>query len=706
MTWRLCKLVTRCRSQRVVRDAVVYKKVRYVSYFVDLVSSEHPQMAVQFVITISFLVLLTYGLAEAAPISQPGCKTRCGKVSIPYPFGIGPGCYMDDWFQIVCNQTGAFLKKSNMEVLEISSNDAYWSNNEVRVKNSIISSDPSCPSKSSGGGMNIKESPFVFSEEMNTFISVGCNNLATIVGADPVVFGCKSHCNNSSMNGESNSCSGLKCCESTIPSGLQVSSVDFKNIDDNFTRSSGDDKNFPEGCKYAFLVEADWFSSHMNHSFAVEKIDFIPVVLDWKIYEWMNNSHEMLESFNNRQDFYCDFYINNRYIHTMDRFVPNLISNFSSFSCGCMPGYKGNPYLPTGCDDINECADPNLNSCPIKWDCQNTIGSYHCGKTKNIIIGISTCIGGLVLLITMWRLYKMKKKRNEIKLKKRFFKRNGGLLLQQQLSSSEHNIQHTKLFTSQGLEKATDQFNESRILGKGGQGMVYKGMLTDGSITAIKKCNIVDEGNLEQFINEIIILSHINHRNVVKLVGCCLETEIPLLVYEFIPNGTLSQYLHEESEEFPLTWDMRLRIAKEVAGALSYLHSAASLPIYHRDIKSTNILLDDKYRAKIADFGTSSFGVVLAELLTGEKPVSLVRLQESRSLATYFTLSMEEDFLFDILDARVKKEGDIQEIMVVAELTKRCLELNGKRRPTMREVTKELEGVRKSFNGQENCEKV
>ena len=337
----------------------------------------------------------------------------------------------------------------------------------------------------------------------------------------------------------------------------------------------------------------------------------------------------------------------------------------------------------------------------------------------------------------------MIKRRSEIKLKKKFFKRNGGLLLQQQLSSSEHNVQNTKLFNSKELDTATDQFNESRILGKGGQGTVYKGMLTDGRIVAIKKCNIVDEGNLEQFINEIIILSQINHRNVVKLLGCCLETEVPLLVYEFIPNGTLSQYLHEEIEEFPLTWDMRLRIAIEVAGALSYLHSAASLPIYHRDIKSTNILLDDKYRAKVADFGTSrtmaidqthlttlvygtfgyldpeyfqtsqfteksdvySFGVVLTELLTGEKPVSLVRTQEHRSLATYFILSMEEGFLFDILDAGVKNEGDIQEIMVVADLAKRCLELNGKRRPTMREVTKELEGVLKTFNGQENREK-
>ena len=351
MTWRLCKLITRCRSPRVVRDAVVYKKVRYVACFVDLVSSEHPQMAVQLVITISFLLLLTYGLAEAAPISQPGCKTGCRNVSIPYPFGIGPGCYMDDWFQIVCNETGAFLKKINMEVLEINISDtSYWANNKVRVKSSIISSDPSCPSKSSGGGVNIKGSPFVFSYEMNTFISVGCNNLATIVGAEPTVFGCRSQCNSSSMNGERNSCSGLKCCKSTIPSGIQVSHVDFKNIDDNLTRESTDDKNFQKGCKYAFLVETNWFTSQINHPFSVEKIDFIPVVLDWQIYKWMNNSHEMLESFNNRQDFYCDFYNNSLVMCTMTRFEPNLISDFLSFSCGCLAGYKGNAYLPTGCE--------------------------------------------------------------------------------------------------------------------------------------------------------------------------------------------------------------------------------------------------------------------------------------------------------------------------------------------------------------------
>ena len=212
---------------------------------------------------------------------------------------------------------------------------------------------------------------------------------------------------------------------------------------------------------------------------------------------------------------------------------------------------------------------------------------------------------GVLCLPTTWVIYKWIKKRNKIKKKKKFFKKNGGLLLQQQLSSTENNVQNIRLFNSKELEKATDHFCERRIVGKGGQCTIYKGMLSDGQIIAIKKCNILDEGNLKNFINEIIILSQINHRNVVKLLGCCLETKVPLLVYEFIPNGTLFQYLHEENEEFPLTWDMRLRIAIEIAGALSYLHSEASSPIYHRDIKSTNILLDEKYRAKVADFGTS-----------------------------------------------------------------------------------------------------
>ena len=361
--------------------------------------------------------------------------------------------------------------------------------------------------------------------------------------------------------------------------------------------------------------------------------------------------------------------------------------------------------------------------------------------------GISTSLGFLFLLIGGWWSYKVVKKRNNIKRKENFFKRNGGLLLQQQLSSSEVNVEKIKLFNSKELEKATDHFNVNRILGQGGQGTIYKGMLVDGRIVAVKKSKVIDEAKLEEFINEVVILSQINHRNVVKLLGCCLETEVPLLVYEFILNGTLSHYLNGQNEEFPPTWDMRLRIANEVAGALFYLHSAASSPIYHRDIKTTNILLDDKCRAKIADFGTSrsvtvdqthlttvvqgtfgyldpeyfqssqftdksdvySFGVVLVELLTREKPISSTRTPENKSLATYFIHSMEENNLFDIIDAQVMKDAKREEIIAIANLAKMCLNLTGKKRPTMKEVAMQLEAVqtlRKAPNVQQNCEEV
>ncbi|TYI08725.1 hypothetical protein ES332_A09G021000v1 [Gossypium tomentosum] len=353
----------------------------------------------------------------------------------------------------------------------------------------------------------------------------------------------------------------------------------------------------------------------------------------------------------------------------------------------------------------------NDNSCPPHYEynstgfrCERKIKTQNTHNLKSIIVGCSTSVGTLFLLLATWSMYKALKRKQKIMLKQKYFKRNGGLLLQQHLSSNEGNVEKIKLFPSKEIEKATDYYNENRILGQGGQGTVYKGMLIDGSIVAIKKSKMVegkkfDEKKVEQFINEVIILSQINHRNVVKLLGCCLEAEVPLLVYEFIPNGRLYDLIHNQTEELPLTWEMRLRIAIEIANALFYLHSAASAPIYHRDIKSSNILLDDKYRAKVSDFGTSrsvaleqthlttrvqgTFGYMdpeyfrsspfteKSDLLTGQKPISAEQSEPVRSLVSYFLHSMQENSLFNILDPMVK-------------------------RPTMKQVAMELELIKAS----------
>ena len=324
------------------------------------------------------------------------------------------------------------------------------------------------------------------------------------------------------------------------------------------------------------------------------------------------------------------------------------------------------------------------------------------------------------------------KKRKFIKLKKKFFEQNGGLMLRQQLSSQEGSNETVKIFSAEELEKATDKYAENKIIGQGGYGTVYKGTLTNGRIVAIKKSKMVDKSQIEQFINEVLVLTQINHRNVVKLLGCCLETEVPLLVYEFITNGTLFDYIHKEKKISTSSWEVRLRIATETAEVLSYLHSAASTPIIHRDVKSTNILLDDNYTAKVSDFGASrlvpldqtqlstmvqgtlgyldpeylltsqlteksdvySFGVVLVELLTAKKVLSFDRPEEERSLAMYFLSSLKDDHLFQVLDERIVNEENIEQLKETANLAKKCLKLKGDERPSMKEVAMKLERMR------------
>ncbi|CAA2982209.1 Serine threonine kinase [Olea europaea subsp. europaea] len=296
-------------------------------------------------------------------------------------------------------------------------------------------------------------------------------------------------------------------------------------------------------------------------------------------------------------------------------------------------------------------------------------------------------------------------------MKQKFFLQNGGLLLQEQLIRREKSTNTAKIFTSAELKKATNNFQNSRIIGQGEFGTVYKGFLSDNRIVAIKKSKQVDPNQVEQFINKVIVLSQINHKNVVRLLGCCLESQVPLLVYEFINNGTLFEHINNKTKARFLSWDKCLTIAAEGAGVLAYLHSAASPPIIHRDIKSVNILLDANFIAKVLDFGASrlvpmdktqlstmvqgtfryldpeylqtnkltekngvySFGVVLVELLIGKKALSYDGPEEARNLTSYFLLTLKQGNLFQVFDDNIVCERNSEQLILVAMLAKRCL---------------------------------
>ncbi|CAL9215763.1 unnamed protein product [Arabidopsis halleri] len=673
---------------------------------------------------VAFFSLAYTKLVKGQHQPPEDCQTKCGNITIEYPFGISPGCYYpgNESFSITCKEDRPHVL-SNIEVTNFNHSGQL----QVLLNRSSTCYDDQGNETTSYRYFTLDNLSL---SANNKFTLVGCNALALLAtyGMQNYSTGCMSLCESPpEANGE---CDGRGCCRTDVSAPLD--SYEFQFAPTSLADLTSVHRFSP--CTYAFLVEDDKFNfSSSEDLMNLRNVTRFPVLLDWSI------GSQTCKQVGNTS--ICGG--NSTCFDSTSR---------TGYVCRCYEGFDGNPYLSAGCQDVNECTTSSTihqHNCSDPKTCRNRVGGFSCKcksgyhldtttmscKRKEFgwaMILLGTTIGFLVILLGVSCIQHRMRHRKDTQLRQKFFEQNGGGMLIQRVSGAGPSEVDVKIFTEKGMKEATNGYDESRILGQGGQGTVYKGILPDNSIVAIKKARLGDCSQVEQFINEVRVLSQINHRNVVKLLGCCLETEVPLLVYEFITNGTLFDHLHGSMFDFPLTWEHRLRIGIEVAGTLAYLHSSASIPIIHRDVKTANILLDENLIAKVADFGASrlipmdkedlatmvqgtlgyldpeyfttgllneksdvySFGVVLLELLSGEKALCFKRPQCSKHLVSYFAFATKENRLDEIIDSQVMNEDNLREIQEVARIAAECTRVMGEERPKMKEVAAELEALR------------
>nr|XP_016490734.1 PREDICTED: receptor-like serine/threonine-protein kinase ALE2 isoform X6 [Nicotiana tabacum] len=291
-----------------------------------------------------------------------------------------------------------------------------------------------------------------------------------------------------------------------------------------------------------------------------------------------------------------------------------------------------------------------------------------------------------------------------------------------------------RTFSSSEIERATDNFNEARVLGEGGFGRVYSGVLDDGTKVAVKILKRDDQQGGREFLAEVEMLSRLHHRNLVKLIGICIEERSRCLVYELMPNGSVESHLHGVDKEIsPLDWHARMKIALGAARGLAYLHEDSSPRVIHRDFKSSNILLEHDFTPKVSDFGLAraaldeenrhistrvmgtfgyvapeyamtghllvksdvySYGVVLLELLTGRKPVDMSQPPGQENLVAWARpLLTSEDGLELIVDSTLGPDFPSDDIVKVAAIASMCVQPEVSHRPFMGEVVQALKLV-------------
>lgn len=383
--------------------------------------------------------------------------------------------------------------------------------------------------------------------------------------------------------------------------------------------------------------------------------------------------------------------------------------------CKCKSGFQGDGYkASSGCRSPEGSSGCN----PSKYFSGDCGGSGRVGVLAGaVVVGASliVCIGLIILFIRRRTILRSRSKAN-----RQLYEAKGITI---------------PVYSYKDIDKATNSFCVKQRLGTGAYGTVYSGKLQNGEWVAIKRIKHRSDGDsIDQVMNEIKLLSSVSHPNLVRLLGCSVDKDEQILVYEFMPNGTLAQHLQKERGS-GLPWPVRLTIATETAHAIAYLHSNSDPPIYHRDVKSSNILLDYSFKAKVADFGLSrlgivesshistapqgtpgyldpeyhqnfhlsdksdvySFGVVLIEIITALKALDFSRRHNEVNLASLAVDRIKSGSLDEIVDPSLDPNKDTltySSIHKVAELAFRCLAFHSEMRPSMTEVAAELEKIR------------